>query len=54
MSDDRNPVPDRPLSEAELLRLQALADKRNQAMDTASNAIRKQDEARRNIIDKMR
>lgn len=43
-----------PLSEAERLRLQALADKRNQALDTAGNIIRKQDEARRNIVDKMR
>ena len=54
IADDRKPGNDRPLSEAERLRLQALADKRNQALDTASNAIRKQDEARRNIIDKMR
>lgn len=53
MADDRKPG-DLPLSEMELLRLQALANKRNQALDTASNAIRKQDEARRDIIDKMR
>ena len=54
MADDRNPRDNPPLSEAELLRLQALADKRNTAQETMSNAIRKQDEARRNIIDKMR
>lgn len=53
MPEDRKSG-DPQLSEMERLRLQALADKRNQAVDTASNAIRKQDEARRNIIDKMR
>ncbi|HYJ82884.1 MAG TPA: hypothetical protein VEW26_08605 [Allosphingosinicella sp.] len=53
MADDRKPG-DPPLSEMERLRLQALADKRNQSMDTASNAIKKQDEARRDIIDKVR
>ena len=53
MADDRK-AGDPPLSEMERLRLQTLADKRNQALDTASNAIRKQDEAHRAIVDKMR
>ena len=54
MADDRKPGDSPPLSQAELIRLQALADKRNQAMETASNAIRKQQEAQRGIIDKLR
>ena len=53
MAEERKPG-DPPLSEMERLRLQTLADKRNQALDTASDAQRKQDEARRAIIDKMR
>lgn len=54
MAEDRKPGKDAPLSEEELLRLQALADKRNQAQDTMSSTIRKQQESRRDIIDKMR
>jgi hypothetical protein len=54
MADGRKRAAESLASKAELLRLQALADKRNQALDTASNAIRKQEEARRGIIDKMR
>ena len=54
MADERKPGVKDPVSEAELLRLQALADKRNQALDTMSDTVRKQDEARKGIIDKMR
>jgi hypothetical protein len=53
MADDRNPGT-QGMSAADLARLKALADKRNAAQDTMSNAVGKQDEARRNIIDKMR
>ena len=53
MADDRN-LGTEGMSAADLERLKALADKRNAAQDTMSNAIRKQDEARRNVIDKMR
>lgn len=53
MADDRKPE-DPPAERMERLRLKALADKRNQALATAGNAIRKQDEAGRDIIDKMR
>lgn len=42
------------LSPEERLRLQALVNKRNQALDTMSNAIKKQDESRRGIVDRMR
>jgi hypothetical protein len=54
MAEDRKPGRDDPLSEAERLRLQALADKRNQSMDTMSNTVRKQQESQRGIVDKMR
>ena len=53
MADERPGAPGN-LSEAELARLKALADKRNQALDTASELIRKQDESRNRIVDKMR
>lgn len=42
------------LSPEDLVRLQALANKRNAALDNMSNAIKKQDESRRNIVDRMR
>ena len=54
MAEDRKPGKDDPLTEAERLRLQSLADKRNQAMDTMANTVRKHAESRRDIIDKMR
>lgn len=54
MAEDRKPGKDAPLSEDELLRLQALANKRDEAFDTMGNAIRKQQESRRDIVDKMR
>ena len=54
MAEDRKPGKDAPLSEDELLRLQALANKRNEALDAMGNTIRKQQESRQGIIDKMR
>ena len=54
MAEDGKPGKDPAPGKAEMLRLQALANKRNEALDTMGNAIKKQDEARRNIIDKMR
>ena len=42
------------LSPAELAQLQALADKRNQSLEMMADIIRKQNEARSNIINKMR
>ncbi|HEX6376826.1 MAG TPA: hypothetical protein VFZ91_14035 [Allosphingosinicella sp.] len=54
MADDRKPGEDGPLSAAELARLQALASKRDQALETMSNTVRKQEETRRGIIDRMR
>jgi hypothetical protein len=53
MADDRNPGT-QGMSAADLARLKALADRRNAAQETMSDAIRKQDEARRGIIDRMR
>ena len=54
MADDRVPGREGPMTEAERLRLQALADKRNQALDTVSNLVNKQDAVRRDIVGKMR
>lgn len=42
------------LSPEDLLRLQALADKRNQALDNVTEAVRKVNENRRGIVDRMR
>ena len=54
MAENRKDGEKAPMSDMERLRLQTLANKRNEALDTMSNTIKKQDEARRNIIDKMR
>jgi hypothetical protein len=54
MAEDRKAAKDAPLSEEELRRLQALANKRGEALDVMGNAIRKQQESQRGIIDKMR
>ena len=42
------------LSPAELAQLQALADKRNQSLEMMADIIRKQQEARTNVINRMR
>jgi hypothetical protein len=42
------------LSPEDLLRLQALADKRNEALDNMTEAVRKANENRRGIVDRMR
>lgn len=42
------------LTPAELAKLQALADKQNQTLEMMAEAIRRQNEARAGIIDKMR
>lgn len=54
MALDRKTGEEAPMSEDEMLRLLALANKRNEAMDKMSNTVRKQQESQRGIVDKMR
>jgi hypothetical protein len=54
MAVDRKTGEETPMSEADRLRLQALADKRNEAMDRMADTVRKQQESQRGIVDKLR
>ena len=54
MALDRKSGDEAPMSEEEMLRLQALANKRNEAMDKMASTVRKQQESQRGIIDKIR
>jgi len=54
MAEDRKTGGEPPMSEVEMLRLQALANKRNEAVDRMTRTVRKQQESQCGIIDKMR
>lgn len=52
MPDPRDPLAD--MTPEEIARLRALGDKRVEAYDRMNALLQKQNDARRNIIDKMR